>query len=132
MFSLQPRLCVLAAAASWAAAIPLENCAWTGGTYVIGLLEYYKATKDHGAPDGAALAYVRRWADAWQYKICVGWRQESGCVQLAAGTAFSHIDGTDITGMTMKQIAPLLKPKNSDVDVVVFTIAGPTDSCKQR
>ena len=88
------------AAESWAATIPLENCAWTGGTYVLGLLEYHKATVDLSpAPDAAALAYVRRWAEEWQYKICVGWRQESGCVALAADTAYTAGPMWNVSGV---------------------------------
>jgi hypothetical protein len=77
------------AAEHWASTIPVENCAWTGATFVIGLMEYYKSTVSSGTPDAVALNYARRWADEWQYQICVGWREESGCVALPPDTAYS-------------------------------------------
>ena len=40
--------------------------------------------------------------------------------KLQAGTVFSHVNGTDVTGMKLKDIGALIKEK----DQVVFTIAG--------
>eukprot|EP01043_Picozoa_sp_COSAG02_P006568 COSAG02_NODE_188_length_30307_cov_341.858746_7_plen_331_part_00 len=87
------------AAEYWRSKIPVENCAWTGATFVIGLMEYYKATVSGGVPDAAALAYTRRWADQWRYQICVGWREESGCVTLSPDTAYSAGPMWNVTGV---------------------------------
>eukprot|EP01052_Picozoa_sp_SAG31_P024500 SAG31_NODE_2089_length_6472_cov_4.907893_4_plen_590_part_00 len=79
------------AARHWASLVPIENCAWTGGTFLIGLIEYYKATlalQAVCAVDEEALAYTKRWAEHWGWKICVGWQQESGCMPLAKDTAY--------------------------------------------
>ena len=42
----------------WAAKTPVDNCGWTGGTFLLGAIEYYKATVDAGAGDGAVLQYA--------------------------------------------------------------------------
>ena len=56
--------------AHWAALTPLDNCDWTGSTFTIGLMEYYKATVSAGAADAAALGYARNWAAHYDYQLC--------------------------------------------------------------
>jgi hypothetical protein len=48
----------------WAQEDPLANCGWTGGTFLIGVTEYYKASVAAGVADSAALAYARNWSAA--------------------------------------------------------------------
>ena len=42
-----------------------NDCHWTGSTFLLGVLEYHAATADP-----APLAYARRWADHYDYRIC--------------------------------------------------------------
>ncbi len=53
----------------WAAATPLDNNDWTGSTFMIGLMEYYKATVAAGATDASALAHAKAWAEHYDYKL---------------------------------------------------------------
>ena len=57
---------------SWAAATPVDNCGWTGATFLIGVMEYYKSSAAAGAADAAALAYAKNWAGHYDYQICGG------------------------------------------------------------
>ena len=43
----------------WAQEDPLAKCRWTGGTFLIGVMEYYKASVLADAADHAALEYAR-------------------------------------------------------------------------
>ena len=58
------------AAAHWMKKTPIENNDWTGATFLIGLMEYYKATVAAGAPDASALSYARRWAEHYDFQLC--------------------------------------------------------------
>ena len=53
----------------WARTTPMDNNDWTGSTFAIGLMEYYKATKAVGASDESALAYATRWAKHYDYQL---------------------------------------------------------------
>lgn len=53
----------------WAASTPLDNNDWTGSTFMIGLMEYYKATMAAGAADASALAHARDWAEHYNFKL---------------------------------------------------------------
>ena len=53
----------------WARTTPMDNNDWTGSTFAIGLMEYYKATKAVGAADESALAYATRWAKHYDYQL---------------------------------------------------------------
>lgn len=53
----------------WAAATPLDNNDWTGSTFMIGLMEYYKATVVAGATDASALAHAKIWAEHYEYRL---------------------------------------------------------------
>ena len=56
----------------WAVATPVDNCGWTGGTFLLGAIEYYKATDDAGVGDAAVLNYATKWAATYDYQICGG------------------------------------------------------------
>jgi rhamnogalacturonyl hydrolase YesR len=56
----------------WAQVDPLANCGWTGSTFLVGVMEYYKASATAGAADPAALAYAKNWSEAYDYQICGG------------------------------------------------------------
>ena len=58
------------AAAHWMKQTPIDNNDWTGSTFLIGLMEYYKATAAAGAADASALGYATRWAEHYDYKLC--------------------------------------------------------------
>ena len=58
----------------WAQQDPQANCGWTGSTFLIGVMEYYKASASISAADPAALAYATGWAKAYDYNICGGVR----------------------------------------------------------
>ena len=53
----------------WAATTPLDNNDWTGSTFMIGLMEYYKATVKAGVPDASALAHAKNWATAYGFQL---------------------------------------------------------------
>ena len=54
----------------WAQEDPLAKCGWTGGTFLIGVMEYYKASVLADAADHAALEYARNWSAAYDFQIC--------------------------------------------------------------
>ena len=56
----------------WAATTPVDNCGWTGGTFLLGSIEYYKATAAADASDAAVLEYATNWAATYDYQICGG------------------------------------------------------------
>lgn len=53
----------------WAAATPMDNNDWTGSTFMIGLMEYYKSTLVAGSADTSALAHAKAWAEHYDYKL---------------------------------------------------------------
>ena len=61
------------AARYWTAKTPMDNNEWTGSTFAIGLMEYYKASKAAGAEDaGAAWCRVTWVRQSRQYSRILG------------------------------------------------------------
>ena len=42
-----------------------NDCHWTGSTFLLGVLDLHNVTGD-----AALLAYVRRWAEYYDYRVC--------------------------------------------------------------
>ena len=95
------------ASAHWQAETPLDNCGWTGGTFLIGLIEYYKATKSAGAADADALAYATRWGEAYDYQICGGPKPTQRSAAVVGGGACASM--TDAVFDRGSNIGPTLK-----------------------